>query len=83
MKFVQKIQFLKLFGAFLRCEESEFGQKRCKIECSDVSGTTWKKSLFKHWENDNFPHLALFVDPLQNYLFEMYENRAIITQVLF
>ena len=30
------------------------GQKRCKIGCSDVLGTTWKNSLFKPWKNDRF-----------------------------
>ena len=43
------------------------GQKRCKIECSDVSETTWKKSLLKPWENDYSLHLAVFLpDPPKN-----------------
>ena len=36
-----KIQFLNFFGVFLALRGGdEFGQKRCKIVCSDVSGTT-------------------------------------------
>ena len=40
-----EMQVLKLFWCFLIFEGGgggEFGQKSCKIECSDVSGITWK-----------------------------------------
>ena len=86
-----KIQFFKLSGCFLRFKLSEFGQKRCKIECFDVSGTTWKSPcLIKPWENDNFPKFSSIFSLslptiwhshlLQNYFFETYENRAIVTK---
>ena len=42
-----KRQFFNFFGVFLALRPGggdEFGQKRCKIVCSDVSGTTWKIS---------------------------------------
>ena len=74
----------------MRFEGSEFGQKRCKMECSDVSGTTWKNPLPNPWVNDHFSvfspifHLSLpniwHSYPFLKYFFEMYENRAIITQ---
>ena len=38
----KKIQFFNFFWSFLNFEGGEFSQKRCKIVCSDVSGTTWK-----------------------------------------
>ena len=36
--------FFNFFGAFcdLRGGGGEFGEKRCKIECYNVSGATWK-----------------------------------------
>ena len=40
-----KIQFFNFFGVFLALRGGgEFGQKRCKIVCSGVSGTTWNTS---------------------------------------
>ena len=59
-----KIQFFKLFWCLLRSEEGEFGQERRKIECSDVSGTTCKKSLFKPWENVHFSTFTPIFPPV-------------------
>ena len=83
-----KIQFLKLSGCFLRFKLGELGQKRCKIECFDVSGTTWKSPCLSPGKMTIFPNLAQFFrlslstiwhsHLLQNYIFETYENRAII-----
>ena len=42
----QKYSFLT-FLVVLSFEGGEFGQKRCKIVCCGVSGTTWKNSLVK------------------------------------
>ena len=42
-----KIQFFNFFGVFFQLRGGEFGQKRCKIVCSDLSGTTWKNSPLK------------------------------------
>ena len=41
-----KLQFLNFFGAFLDLK-GEFGQKRCTVVCSYVSGTTWTNFLHK------------------------------------
>ena len=46
--------FLNFFWLFSRFEGYEIGQKRCKIECPDVSGTILKNSLLKPWENYHF-----------------------------
>ena len=74
-----KIQFFIFFGVFLALGGA-FGQKRCKIVCSDVSGTTWKISCLSPDKMTIFPHLSLFFhpslqkiwhsQPLQNYFFK-------------
>ena len=43
----QKYSFLTFLVFFSFEGGVEFSQKRCKIVCSDVSGTTWKNSLLK------------------------------------
>ena len=58
-----KIQFLKLFSFFLRSEGVEFAQKRCKIECSDVSGTTWKSPCLRPGKITIFLHYH-FLNPV-------------------
>ena len=85
----QKYNFLP-FWFFLSFEGGEFSQKRCKIVCSDVSGTTWKIPFLNPEKMTIFPHLALFSicpsqkfwdsHPLKNYVSEKYKNRTIITQ---
>ena len=53
----QKNTVFKIFWCFLSFEGGGgFSQKRCKIVCSDVSGTTWKSPE----KMTIFPHLALF-----------------------
>ena len=41
-------------------EGVEFGQKRCEVECSNVSAeaTNWKNSLLKPWGNVYFSTLS-------------------------
>ena len=84
-----KTRFLTFFWCFLRLEGGEFGQKRCKIGCSDVSGATWKNSLLKPWENDHFPKFSPIFPPVtpknlvlppKLLFFGKYKNRAVITQ---
>ena len=43
----KKNTVFQLFWCFLSFEGGDFSQKRCKIVCFDVSGTTWKNSLLK------------------------------------
>ena len=81
--------FFNFFGAFCDLRGGEFGEKRSKIECSNVSGATWKSPCLSPGKMTIFAHLALFFHlsfqkiwdfyPLQNYFLEKYKNRAITT----
>ena len=63
-----KIQFLKSFWCFLSFEGSELDQRRCKILCSYVSGTTWKIPCLSPEKMTIFVHKALFSTcPSQNF----------------
>ena len=53
--------FFSTFWCFLRFEGDAFDQKRCRIECFDVSRTIWKSPCLSPEKITIFPHLALFL----------------------
>ena len=58
-----KIVF-RTFLVVFKAGGSVLGWKRCREGCPNVSGTNWKNSILKHWENDCFSTFSPIFPPV-------------------